>query len=267
MKPSFLRYNVLRPWLWRWHRRAGLAAAAILLLVTATGISLNHTSELSLARKYVDQNWLLSFYGIPEPELKSFQLGDTTITGDSKGQLYWGPEPLASCRGVLVGAAQYDAGFVAACERELLFLDEQGALVEKIGATYGLPTPVEQLGACGKQLCVRTPKRLFALDFNALSFKPLVGVRPVWSKPGILTDSSRQTIYQHSRGQGLSWERVILDLHSGRLFGTAGVWVVDAAAVLLLFLALSGFVLWYQHMRVKRARSKAAPNHTPSSYI
>jgi len=94
-----------------------------------------------------------------------------------------------------------------------------------------------------------------------LSFKPLADVRTVWSEPGLLMDASRQRIYEHSRGKGLSWERVMLDLHSGRLFGTAGVWVVDVAAVLLLFLALSGFVLWYQHMRVKRVRSKTAPKH------
>ena len=261
MKPSFLRYKVLRPWLWRWHRRAGLATAAILLLVTVTGIFLNHTSELSLSKTYVGQSWLLSFYGIPEPELKTFTLGDSTITGDDKGQLYWGGETLASCRGELVGAALHDTGFVAACEQELLFLDEHGRLLEKISATYGLPTPLRQLGKCGEQLCVRTPKRLFELDFESLSFKPLVDVKPVWSEAGLLMDASRQAIYKHSRGQGLSWERVMLDLHSGRLFGTAGVWVVDVAAVLLLFLALSGFVLWYQHMRVKQARSKAAPKH------
>ena len=261
MKPSFLRYSVLRPWLWRWHRRAGLATAAILILVTATGIMLNHTSELSLSRKYVDQNWLLRFYGIPQPRLKTFALLDSTITGDDKGQLYWGDQPLASCRGELVGAVNHDTGFVAACEQELLFFDAQGKLVEKISATYGLPTPLTQLGECGEQLCVRTPKRLFELDIYALSFKPLVGVRPVWSETAHLSDSSRLAIYELSRGQGLSWERVMLDLHSGRLFGTAGVWVVDVAAVLLLFLALSGFVLWFQHMRVKRSRSKAAPRH------
>lgn len=261
MKLSFLRYNVLRPWLWRWHRRAGLATAAILLLVTITGIFLNHTSELSLSRTYVDQNWLLSFYGIPEPQLETFTLGDSTITGDDRGQLYLGAETLASCRGKLVGAAQHDAGFVAACEQELLFLDEEGRLIEKISATYGLPTPLKQLGECGEQLCVRTPKRLFELDFNALSFKPLVDVRPVWSEPGLLPETSRRAIIEHSRGKGLTWERVILDFHSGRIFGTTGVWVVDVAAVLLLFLALSGFVLWYQHMRVKRVRSKTAPTH------
>ncbi len=259
--PQFLRYNVLRPWLWRWHRRAGLAAAAILILVTITGILLNHTSQLSLARHYVDQSWLMSFYGIPEPTLVSFAQGDNTLTGDDKSQLYWGEQPLASCRGELVGVATYDAGFIAACQQELLFFDKQSSLVEKIGATYGLPTPVEQLGLCDGLPCIRTSKRVFALDVEQLSFKPLVGVSSLWSEPVELTASSRQAIYSASRGAGLSWERVLLDLHSGRLFGAAGVWVVDIAAVLLMFLAMSGFVLWYQHMRVKRARNAAAPSH------
>ena len=261
VRPTFLRYNVLRPWLWRWHKRAGLAAAAILLLVTVTGILLNHTSELSLARKYVGQSWLLSFYGIPEPQLVTHKLRDSTITGDDKGQLYWGAEPLEVCRGALKGAARFDTGFIVACEQELLFFDERGRLVEKVSATYGLPTPVEQLGECDEHICIRTPRRMFELDIKALSFNPLMGVTPVWSETSSLKEASRQAIYALSRGQGLSWERVMLDLHSGRLFGTAGVWLVDIAAILLLFLALSGFVLWYQHMRVKRARSINEPSH------
>lgn len=261
MKPSFLRYNVLRPWLWRWHRRAGLMAAIILFLVTVTGIFLNHTSELALARKFVGQTWLLSFYGIPEPELVTYRLRDSDITGDDKGELYWGVEPLGACRGTLVGAVNIDSGFIAACEQELLFFDERGRLAEKVSATYGLPTPVAQLGECDGQLCMRTPGRLFEINFEQMSFKPVVGVEARWSETTQLTETSRGTIYAISRGKGLSWERVMLDLHSGRLFGPAGVWVVDIAAILLLFLALSGFLLWFQHMRIKRARSKSAPTH------
>jgi uncharacterized iron-regulated membrane protein len=46
------------------------------------------------------------------------------------------------------------------------------------------------------------------------------------------------------RGTGLSLERVLLDLHSGRILGEAGVWLVDAAALLFLLLAGSGVWLW-----------------------
>ena len=261
MKPSFLRYSVLRPWLWRWHRRTGLAAAIILVLVTVTGVFLNHTSELSLQKKFVGQTWLLSLYGIPEPELVSFELADTSITGDEKGQLYKGATPLESCRGSLVGVSVYAAGFIVACQQELLFFDEQGRLAEKISAIYGLPTPVEQLGKCAQTICIRTPKRLFELDLEQLSFLPVLGISPVWSERTQLEGPAREAIDAMSRERGLSWERVMLDVHSGRLFGAVGVWVVDAAAIVLLFLALSGFVLWFQHMSVKRTRGNAAPDH------
>ncbi|MBT4522961.1 MAG: hypothetical protein HOC23_23415 [Halieaceae bacterium] len=260
MSHSFISYSVLRRWLWRWHRRAGLIAAVVLSLVTVTGVFLNHTAELSLGKKYVGQAWLLGFYGIPEPKLVSFNLGETTVTGDDKGQLYWGTEPLEKCRGGLVGAAVYEAGFIASCAAELFFFDSSGRLVEKVSAVYGLPTPITQLGQCDERLCIRTPKRLFELDLEVLSFKPLVGVKAVWSKPVPLAERISQAIYADSRRQGLSWERVLLDLHSGRLFGSPGVWVVDLAAILLFFLSVSGFVLWYQHMRAKRTRRNTTDN-------
>ncbi|MFT5351416.1 MAG: hypothetical protein ACI9MF_002239 [Gammaproteobacteria bacterium] len=46
------------------------------------------------------------------------------------------------------------------------------------------------------------------------------------------------------RGKGLSLERILLDLHSGRLLGNAGVFIVDLAALFFVFLALSGSWMW-----------------------
>jgi uncharacterized iron-regulated membrane protein len=42
---------------------------------------------------------------------------------------------------------------------------------------------------------------------------------------------------------------VILDLHSGRLFGRIGVWLFDIAAILLILLALSGTLIWMKRKR------------------
>jgi len=52
----------------------------------------------------------------------------------------------------------------------------------------------------------------------------------------------------------LPWERVLLDLHSGRIFGRFGPWVMDLAALLLVFLAATGPWLWWRQRRKRRAR-------------
>lgn len=47
----------------------------------------------------------------------------------------------------------------------------------------------------------------------------------------------------------VTWDRVLLDLHTGRFFGEAGIYVMDAAAILLLLLALSGIYNWIKRVR------------------
>lgn len=255
MKDSIFSYKKLRPWLWRWHRRTGLAAALILIVVTVSGVFLNHTSELTLAKKHVNQAWLLSYYGISEPQLTTFEVAGGWLTGDDKGQLYLNDQPIQACRGVLVGATEFEAGFIAACSQELLLYSPKGEPLEKLSAVYGLPVPVTQLGICkGGQLCIRTPQRIFNIDIEQLAFQPKKNAEPVWSQPVELKGGMRNAINHIYQGQGLDWERVLLDLHSGRLFGSLGVWVFDIAALLLLFLALSGFILWYQQVLRKRGR-------------
>lgn len=49
-------------------------------------------------------------------------------------------------------------------------------------------------------------------------------------------------------------ERVILDLHSGRLLGNYGVYFSDIVALLMVFLAGSGLWLW--SMRLLRERER-----------
>jgi len=49
------------------------------------------------------------------------------------------------------------------------------------------------------------------------------------------------------RGKGLPGERVILDIHSGRILGYVGVLLVDFMAILFLLLAMSGIWMWYKY--------------------
>ncbi|MFT5691132.1 MAG: hypothetical protein ACI92E_000457 [Oceanicoccus sp.] len=254
MKLKIFEYNVLRPWLWRWHRRAGLAAALVLALVTVTGLLLNHTSDLGLGKKYVKQTALLAFYGIQNPELMSFKSGDQWLSSNKENQIYLNSEFIAECRGGLVGALAHKDYFWLACQQQLMIFNRQGDLLDKITAAYGLPVPVQQFGICEGQLCISTEKRVFVVNSEQITFSPMIVNNPSWARTSELPESIRNELIEKYRGQGLSWERVFLDIHSGRVFGTVGVWVVDIAAVLLFFLSVSGFVLWCQYRVRKRSR-------------
>ncbi len=244
-----------RPFFWRWHRRLGVVAALIVLLVSVTGLLLNHTAELKFGSLSVRQGWLLSHYGMSPPEAVSYQVGNLWISGDERNSLYWDGEPLASCQGELKGAlavaSQQGLHKIVACAGELLVFTESGELVERIGSSYGLPQPVDSIGSCGEAICLRSGDQILLADLQRLHWRPVDGRQVEWVQSRQSPAPLQQKLLR-AQGSALSWERVLLDLHSGRILGQVGVWIVDLAALLLLFLALSGFWLWYQHLGRRR---------------
>ncbi|MCK4834867.1 MAG: hypothetical protein KAT12_08810, partial [Gammaproteobacteria bacterium] len=62
-----------------WHRRIGLLALVLIVILSITGIMLNHTERLALDKSYVNNSLLLNWYGIePEDEPVSFQVNHGT---------------------------------------------------------------------------------------------------------------------------------------------------------------------------------------------
>lgn len=250
-KPSSVSRKV-RAFLWRWHRRLGLACLLVFLIVSATGFLLNHTSELGLAKQRVSNERLLAHYGFSLPAITSYAIGDRWLSDLGDDYLYLGNEQLAYCQGNLVGAVTLEQFSVAACERELLLLTPEGELVEHIGAVYGVPTPIDALGLCGETLCLRASDKLYLADVQQLQWHVLEGAGFMPSEAGTLPEELASLLREHALGSGLDMERVLLDLHSGRILGIYGVWLVDLAALGLVLLALSGFWMWYQQTKRRR---------------
>ncbi len=240
-----------RLFFWRWHRRVGLTAALIVVLVSVTGILLNHTSEVGLGKSPVRQLWLLNFYGVETPELVHFSLANHWVSGDDNQYLYLDGQQVAYCNGSLIGAAKTDDLLVAACSNELVLMTSAGEVVERLGETYGLPVPLTAIGRCTDDLCLQSQGEIWVADLQQLVW----GSRrqsAQWSQASSIPAAFQQTIVDQQLGSDLSWERVIQDLHSGRIFGRWGVWAVDLSALFLMFLSLSGFFLWYQQYRRRR---------------
>ena len=246
-----------RPFLWRWHRRLGLAAAAVVILVSVTGIFLNHTSDLSLSSHPVSSPWLLRHYGIEFPEITIVGDEDHWVAGDQFGGVHISEQNSFNCEGAFVSAllnidlpiAPGADKTVVACEGELVLLVD-GQVVERILSWQGLPVPVSQLGSCDQSICIMAEARYWALDFAELTWEE---IRPSSIEfASVLADKKIESLLNRSFQSGIDWERLLLDLHSGRLFGKVGVIVVDIAAVFMLLLSISGFLLWYQARHRRR---------------
>jgi len=76
-----------------------------------------------------------------------------------------------------------------------------------------------------------------------------------WLHPGELQNKIPQDLKQGFRGKGLPLERVILDLHSDRLLGRIGVYLMVGAAILMLLLTFTGLGIWISRVK-RRARSR-----------
>ena len=72
---------------------------------------------------------------------------------------------------------------------------------------------------------------------------------PQWVISEPAPDGLQQAVTAAYRGGGPSLERLLLELHSGRIFGTIGVLVYDLLALALGFLSISGLILWFRSPR------------------
>lgn len=242
----------MRARLMRWHRRAGIAAGLLVLLAAVTGVLINHADALGLPQRLLRTEWLLRWYGIDAPRLQAAQ----PLQGRWLSQ--WGPvvyldgAPLrlpAVQR--LVGAVALAPGLWLLADREqALLLDAQGVLVEAL--TYPAGFTARRLGAVGAPAAAviegEDGSRLLA-DADGAALRPAdAGFAPAavqWAETAPLPAALHSRIETASAGVGVSAERVLLDLHSGRWLGRGGVWLMDAAAVALLFLAgTGGWTLW-----------------------
>lgn len=243
----------IRPLLWRWHRRLGLVVALLLLLLAVTGIQLNHLEALRWDQKPVHSRWLLEWYGVERPALTSFQAGPLWLSDITDGRLYVNAKPLSSCAGGLVGVADAAPLVLVACQHELVLLTREGQLLERIAGGHQLPQPIERLGQCAEAaLCLRANNQWYLIDLQNLRWTPTELSPTQYRSPSRPPAKIRRQLLQKHSG-GITWERVLQDLHSGRLFGL-GPWLMDLVGVLLIGLSVSGVWLWASGVQRRRNR-------------
>jgi hypothetical protein len=251
------RVKLLRS-LFIWHRTLGLGSALFVILLTLTGLLLNHTDELALDSRHVRSTPLLDWYGIKAPQtMASYTTASATVT-EVGTQVYWNTSLIPQAPAPLLGAVEAHGLVVIAIKDHLLLYTPEGKLIERLNTDEGVPVGIQGLGlnAAG-DLVVKTTHGLYRTDRNILEWRKTPDASIRWSAAGRPAAALRTALQQAYRGTGLSVERLLLDIHSGRIFGSRGIYFVDGVALLFLVLAISGVWLWGRHYATTRKHRRS----------
>lgn len=238
--------------LYVWHRYVGLAAALFVILLAISGIALNHTEGFKLDSRYVQHGWLLDWYGIEAPQTAQHYRAGTHSIALLDTQLFIDTQQIAGEHSSLSGSLTWNDMLVVALQDGLLLLTPNGELIERLAGNEGVPLGIQRLGTSKDgDLILASRDELYSADQNLLRWNHWPGSKEQvnWSEPSALDIDQLRELQARFRQQILPWERVLLDLHSGRIFGNWGPWLMDAAAGLMLFLAVSGTFIWWKRQR------------------
>jgi len=244
-----------------WHRRAGLTAVILVVILAITGIMLNHTERLQLDSRYIDNSFLLGWYGIePDGTPVSYRAGDHIITAwDNK--LFFDQHIVTDLQQQIHGAMAGEQFIVVALESAIILLTLEGEFIERVSTSISF-TNIQRLGMKYNRPVIETSDPLYYIaDEHILDWDVISNEGIEWTRAHTLSDEEREALLVSYRGNGLKLERVILDLHSGRIFGNYGVYVMDAAAIALLWLSFSGLWVWGSRRRKMRQKRHFQKHH------
>ncbi|ABV86036.1 PepSY-associated TM helix domain-containing protein [Shewanella pealeana] len=257
-KHPSLRVKILRQ-LRPWHRRIGLFSTLLVIFIAVTGVLINHSNHLSLDSTQVKQAWLLDYYGIKAPtDVALYQTSPQTLLSTTN-QLWLNDKLALEASEPILAAIAHKEMIVAIDSQHLYLLSAQGELFETQSLATGLPKDIEAIGQTD-ELWLKTATGLYLADSDLIEWtaaQPYAAID--WVKPIESPETAEFT--QQMRASHLTWERVLLDLHSGRFFGSLGPWLMDLVALSLLIMAFTGVYIWLQQKppRKKKTGLKEGP--------
>lgn len=247
-----------------WHRRLGLVALALVFILSITGIMLNHTESLTLDETMVESDLILNWYGInPLGTPVSFKLNNNRVSQWNQ-QIFFNGNNLISHKQKMIGAVELENITAIAMGTDVLLIDNAGEVIELMKNSSG--SPIKSIGLFENKIALMDELNNYYLSdtqFTQFTRREKPGsLSTSWSSTSTLTDIEINQLKQSYRGQGLNLERVILDLHSGRILNNNwGIYIMDASAILMMLLGISGLWVWWSRKLKMRKKKHYRKHH------
>jgi hypothetical protein len=217
-------------------------------MLAITGVILNHTEYFKLTSRFIHNQHILKWYGIPPPTANHVFNSSEHYLSQFGKQLYLNKTFLLKTHDSLQGMIETPNFIAIALKYSIILLSIDGEVIETIEQS-----DLQKIGtnSQGHIFVQQSAQTLISTD-GLLSWQTSSIKAIQWSQKTYLPAPLKKTIQQRVQSNTLPLERVFLDLHSGRFFGNIGVLIVDICGVLLILLVFSGVSLWVKHMRFHR---------------
>ncbi|MGI9239240.1 MAG: PepSY domain-containing protein [Verrucomicrobiales bacterium] len=233
------------------HRWAGIILLLPLVAACVTGMILNHTVDLDLSNRHTSAPWIQGRYGMNlEGEPQAYGLGERAYAATWDGQIFH-RSTIIEDSDPLVGAIPLRDGIAIVTASTVHYYSLDGELIETIGSATLPATPISRAGRTSDlTLVLETTSGGFTSDENLLAFSESPRDQSTtWSTTVTPSESDLKIWKTTFSGDGVPLDRLILDIHSGRFFGTIGKWIYDITVIGVLMLSATGFVLFLKTRR------------------
>ena len=238
------------------HKYIGIVSVVVIIMLVITGILLNHTQSLSLDQQNTSSKVLNNWYGIKIPQAKKGFKNKNTWFAVVAQTLYINQNKVNHVKlESLKAVEKLPFGWLVVGKHKLILLTDQAKLIDiikldiEVISTYSQRQKLTLKLKNGLLYQLDAPyEKLTQIEYLKQSKKTLLLSE--------LPTKIKNEINQHLNQGGLTLERVILDIHSGRFFGKFGVYIIDFFSLLFLILSLTGFLIYLKQHKARKKLKK-----------
>jgi hypothetical protein len=226
----------------------GIVSALFVVLLSISGLVLHHSLSLGLDDRFTNSDLLLNWYDIEVPDITlSYTVGEHSVSLIADA-LYFDSIRVPGVFSTLQGLVGTSFGHLAATDTQLILISEAGELIEVLGFVHGVPQGIQRIqgssNSADDMIYVSTREAALQVNLDTLQWANAEASITNFSAPAKLAGDKTAAIQKDYGASLLSWERFILDIHSGRVLGNMGVFLVDLMAILFVFMAMTGVWIW-----------------------
>ena len=229
-------------------RSMAVVVVLLVLLMSITGLLLNHSADLRLDKKYLTWPWLLNHYDVNNVQADAVYLLDHFIISQFGSKVFVDDKPVTQAQRPLLGGIVLDEIIILATDDALILLTSDGEFIERMGLAAGIPPMIQNIGLFHGEPVIQTREGMWRSDFmlEEWEFISLQGIG--WSAPGPMPKSLEDELITYFHGQGVTVEQLLFDVHNGHILGQIGIWLVDLIEVLFIILSMTGICVWLRRI-------------------